>query len=65
MSDIEDRYIEVDIPNTDLSVIVKLDNEGIVVDVWNDTIDEGAKLVSTGYRFYEEMGLEMKVKEEE
>lgn len=52
---LEDRYIVLAVPDTDIEVMVKLDNEGVVVDVLRGDDDP----VASAWRFYEDMGLEV------
>ena len=47
------RYMYLDIPFTNFKIQVKLDDEGVVIDVFDDNGD----VVATTYKFYEELGL--------
>lgn len=52
---LEDRYIVLAVPDTDIEVMVKLDDEGVAVDVVRGDNDP----VASAWRFYEDMGLEV------
>ena len=52
------RYINLAIPNSNLKVQVKLDDEGVVVDVYRDNPDTGEMDVTAStYKFYNELGV--------
>ena len=52
------RYINLEIPDSDLKVQVKLDDEGVVVDVYRDDPDTGEMDVTAStYKFYNELGV--------
>ena len=57
------RYINLEIPDSDLKVQVKLDDEGVVVDVYRDYPDadfEGEMDVTAStYKFYKEFGVKL------
>jgi hypothetical protein len=54
------RYINLEIPDSDLKVQVKLDDEGVVVDVYRDDSDLGEMDVTAStYKFYNELGVKL------
>lgn len=54
------RYINLEIPDSDLKVQVKLDDEGVVVDVYRDHPDTGEMDVTAStYKFYNEFGVKL------
>ena len=54
------RYITLAIPDSDLKVQVKLDDEGVVVDVYRDDPDLGEMDVTAStYKFYNEFGVKL------
>jgi hypothetical protein len=54
------RYIILAIPDSDLKVQVKLDDEGVVVDVYRDGPDLGEMdVTATAYKFYNEFGVKL------
>ena len=54
------RYINLEIPDSDLKVQVKLDDEGVVVDVYRDDPDAGEMDVTAStYKFYNEFGVKL------
>lgn len=50
--DYDDRYISVE--HGDVRVVVKMDDEGIVVDVYRDSVQEDP--VASAWELYTEMG---------
>ena len=58
-----DRYVYLDIDHSvltnekDISITVKLDDEGVVVDAWGQ---DPTEVLATTYKFYQEMELEVK-----
>jgi hypothetical protein len=54
------RYINLEIPDSDLKVQVKLDDEGVVVDVYRDDPNLGEMDVTAStYKFYNELGVKL------
>ena len=53
MNDILNRYVSLNIDG--LVVNVKLDDEGIVVDAWQD-----GEVIASTYELYSEMGVQVK-----
>jgi len=51
------RYITLAIPDSDLNVQVKLDDEGVVVDVYNFGKEENIDVIASTYKFYNELGM--------
>jgi hypothetical protein len=51
-----ERYIYLDLPDRNETVAVKLDDEGVVVDVWDN---EKADIIATTYEFYTDMGIKI------
>jgi hypothetical protein len=57
------RYTYLDLDSSQLhekngiSITVKLDDEGLVIDVWGSDTDEP---IATTYQLYSEMGLDVK-----
>ena len=51
-----DRYMYIHhIDNGDASISVKLDDEGVVIDVW-----KGDRVIDSKWKTYQEFGLEVK-----
>ena len=57
----ERRYLRLRIPNTDLEVHTKLDDEGVVIDVWKKGCDEP---IATTWKMYDEFGMKMEILED-
>lgn len=53
----EKQYLTLQIPDTDLQVIVKLDDEGVIVDVTDKDNDEP---IASTWKMYDEFGVEVK-----
>ena len=51
LSNFVDPYVTLEIPDSNLKVQVKLESEGIVVDVWADDKD----VIATTWKLYDEM----------
>jgi len=60
MKDGTERYVYLAIPDKQIRIEVKLDDEGVVVDAYSTYQgDEGEGPIATTYEFYSEMGLEL------
>jgi len=51
------NYVYLPISETELEVHVKLDDEGVAVDVWDLSKGEDGKVVDSTWKTYDEMGL--------
>jgi len=60
MNNEDDNYIYVDIPGTNMTVQVKCEYEGIVVDVFEVASDDSVEPIASTYKFYSELGVELK-----
>lgn len=63
------QYIELEVPDSDKLVIVKLDDEGVVVDIVNQgwSLGQGNSTnepIASTWKMYDELGLEVKRLEE-
>lgn len=52
-ADPQRRYLSVEIPGTFLLVQVELDDEGVVLDVFN----KKGEVIATNWKFYEDFGI--------
>lgn len=52
----KERYITLDVPNTSMRVVVKLDDDGVVVDIASRNDDEA---LATTWKTYGELGVEV------
>ena len=60
-----DRYVYLHIEPTDdmpngITIHVKLDDEGVVVDAWDEPADAVDGAIASTYKLYSEMGVEVK-----
>jgi len=64
MADEEERYITLDIPGTDMCAQAKLDDEGMVLDLFKRKGDS-IEVVKSAYLMYSEINADLIFLEEE
>jgi len=60
MTKLEDKYLNLILKEYGLQVVVKMDDEGIVLDVWKDK-----DVIATTWKMYDEFGVEVKELEDD
>lgn len=63
MEDEKNKYLSVAVPGTNMFAQAKLTDEGIVLDLFEQKGDE-VEVVKSTYKFFDEMGVEMRYVEE-